>query len=186
MLLASTAPTGAEAPPKAAPCAACHGQDGNATAPQYPSLAGQHASYIVAQLQAYKSGARANQIMAGMVAGLSTEDMKEIAAWYASLEPRIGTADPKLVEHGERLYRGGEVDNGLPACMACHGPSGAGIPGPAYPLLSGQNAEYTAAQLQAYRDGSRGGAQARVMQAIAGRLSPEGIAALASYIQGLH
>ncbi len=171
---------------KAASCAACHGADGNSAAPNYPNLAGQHASYTVQQLKAFKSGARENAIMAGMVAALSEQDMKEIAAWYSTLAPRIGSADPELVARGEQLYRGGDKDAGVPACMACHGPSGAGMPGSAYPLLSGQHAEYTAAQLTAYHDGTRGGAQAAVMQTIAARLSAEDIAALASYLQGLH
>ncbi|MEQ8231189.1 MAG: c-type cytochrome [Gammaproteobacteria bacterium] len=172
---------------KTAACAACHGPDGNSVNPIWPNLAGQHAPYIVAQLQAFKSGARNNPSMSPMAANLSEDDMAEIGAWYAAQAIKVGTlADDVDVEAAARLYRGGDAERGIPACMACHGPSGAGN-GPArYPALRGQHAEYTALQLKAYRDGSRATDAASMMRDIASRLTDEDIALLSAYVSALH
>ncbi|MDE1884861.1 MAG: cytochrome c4 [Xanthomonadaceae bacterium] len=193
----ATAPAAPEAPlkpgdasagqAKTATCAACHGIDGNSAAAQYPKLAGQQASYIVRQLELFKSGKRANPIMLGFAASLSEQDMRDIGAYFASKTSLPGVADAKLVPVGEAYYRSGDAKDGVPACMACHGPDGRGNPGSEYPQLSGQHADYVAARLKAYRDGSAGSDDhARIMEAIAKPLNDAEIAALASYVEGLH
>ncbi len=174
------------APATAATCVACHGADGNSVNPIWPNLAGQHASYLVAQLKAFKSGAREELSMTAMVAPLSDDDIIELADYYAGLQPYAGIADAELVELGAAIYRGGRVDAGVPACMACHGPSGAGNPPAGYPTLSGQHAAYTSAQLQLYKKGERSTDPAAMMRTIAARLSDEQIEAVASYIAGLN
>lgn len=172
---------------KAAVCAACHGPAGNSSNPQWPKLAGQHAAYLVEQLQAYKSGDRANPIMAGQAAGLSEQDMRDLGAYFAAQKLQPGVANPELAEKAEPLYRGGRADDGIPACSACHGPQGLGNAAAAYPAVSGQHAEYTAAQLRSYREGARTGtANAAMMSKVAEKLSDDDIQALASYLSGLH
>lgn len=172
---------------KAQACAACHGASGNSANPAWPNLAGQHADYISAQLQFYQSGARANAIMQGQAANLSEEDMADIAAHYASLEMEVGETSEALVDLGRSIYLGGIADKGVPACAACHGAAGEGIPGTGYPRLGGQKAVYVSQQLQAYRSGERAGyGQASVMTAIAGNLSDDEIEAVASYVYGLY
>ena len=164
-------------------CAACHGADGNSGAPANPKLAQQHPEYIVKQLQEFKSGKRANAIMSGMVAALSEDDMKNIAAWLASKKAQPGVAkDKDLVVLGERIFRGGIADRQVPACAGCHAPNGAGIPSQ-YPRLSGQHADYTAAQLTAFRDGVRkNNAQ---MTGVSAKMNDREIKAVADYIAGL-
>jgi cytochrome c553 len=172
---------------KTAVCAACHGMDGNSADAQYPKLAGQHASYIARQLGLFKSGSRPNPIMLGFAAPLSEQDMRDIGAYFATRTSLPGVADAKLVPLGEKYYRSGDAKDGVPACMACHGPDGRGNPGAEYPQLAGQHADYVATRLKAYRDGSAGGDEhARIMEAIARNLSDEEIGALASYVEGLH
>lgn len=185
---------------KAAVCAACHGMDGNSADPQYPKLAGQHERYTARHLRLFKSGERENAIMLGFAATLSRQDMRDIGAYYATQKVRPGVADESLIESGEhagksyyklgeQLYRGGNIERGVPACAACHGPAGDGNPGPAYPLLAGQHAAYTAAQLKTFRSGTvygRGDNANLVMAGVAGALSDEEIQALATYIEGLH
>ena len=172
---------------KTATCAACHGIDGNSASAQYPKLAGQQASYIVRQLELFKSGKRASPVMMGFVPNLSEQDMRDIGAYFASKTSLPGVADAKLVPVGEAYYRSGDAKDGVPACMACHGPDGRGNPGSEYPQLSGQHADYVAARLKAYRDGSAGSDDhAKIMEAIAKPLSDAEIAALASYVEGLH
>lgn len=173
-------------PAKAAVCAACHGPDGNSINPIWPNLAGQHAKYLQQQLQAFKTGQRANPIMAGNVAPLTPEDMVQIAKYFSRLPPRKAQADPALVEQGRSLYRAGKFQTGTPACAGCHGPDGSGNAPAAFPRLAGQNAPYTALQLRAYRDGSRAGtAQAKIMAGVAKTLTDEEIEAVSSYVQGL-
>lgn len=171
---------------KATACAACHGPAGNSSNPQWPNLAGQHARYTVGQLKAFKDGTRKNDLMSGMAAGLSEADMQELGAFFSGQQAGIGSADPDKVELGESIYRGGNASTGVPACMACHGPRGAGNAGAAYPVLSGQHAAYTVLQLSAYKSGDRGTDPAAVMRTIAGRLSADEIEAVASYVSGLH
>jgi cytochrome c553 len=167
-------------------CAACHGGDGNSAIAINPSLAGQHPEYITKQLLNFKSGERNNAIMKGMVAVLATdEDMKNVAAFYAAQKPRPGIArDQALVDIGQKIYRGGDIEAGVPACSGCHSPSGAGIPAQ-YPRLAGQMKEYTHAQLRAFKAGERANDNAAMMRTIAGRLSEKQMEALAEYVSGL-
>jgi cytochrome c553 len=164
-------------------CAACHGADGNSMVPANPKLAQQHPEYIQKQLQEFKSGKRANPIMMGMVAALSDEDMKNIAAWLSTQKATPGnSSDKNLVALGERIYRGGIADRQIAACAGCHSPNGAGIPAQ-YPRLSGQHADYTAAQLTAFRDGVR--LNSLQMTQVASKLNDREIKAVADYIAGL-
>jgi len=197
-LLACVAMTSASAQPanggdpaagkaKSSTCAACHGQDGNSTNPEWPKIAGQHAPYIERQLQAFKDGkARNNAMMTGMVAPLTPEDMKNLAAYYASLNMSGGYAAEALVEAGEQLYQGGNPDTGVPACMSCHGPAGNGDPLAGFPHLAGQHAAYTKAQLEAYRLGTRATDAQNMMREIALKMTPAEMEAVSSYINGLH
>ena len=164
-------------------CVACHAADGNSSTPANPKLAGQHPEYLLKQLQEFKSGKRANAIMSGMVAGLSDQDMVNIAFWVAGQTPKDGYAsDVNLVREGERIYRGGVADRNIAACAGCHSPNGAGLP-IQYPRLSGQHADYTASQLRAFRSGARGNNAA--MTVVASKLNDREIAAVSDYIAGL-
>jgi len=171
-------------------CAACHGADGNSAQPANPALAGQHAAYTAKQLANFKPqdgkpAERPSAIMAGMAANLSADDMRNLGAYFESQKPKPRAArDANLVKLGQAIYRGGIAAKGVAACTACHGPAGAGIPAQ-FPRLSGQYAEYTTAQLKAFRSGERGNDPSRMMRAIAERLSDREIDALADYIAGL-
>ncbi|PWK52865.1 c-type cytochrome [Pleionea mediterranea] len=168
-------------------CAACHGADGNTPlAPNYPKLSGQRANYAEKQLHDFKSGERDNAVMAGQVANLSDEDMANIAAFYASLEPQFAAVPAKYIEQGERLYRAGDKATGIPACAACHGPKGRGLDSAAFAALGGQSPQYTIEQLKAFRDGTRANDANRMMRDIAAKLSDEQMEALAYYMVGLH
>lgn len=171
---------------KSATCMACHGPDGNSVNPEWPSLAGQHASYIIKQIKHFKSGERQNPLMTPMAMMLSDQDAEDLAAFYAAQTPRpSGEAEPSKVKVGERLFRGGNAATGVAACAACHGPTGRGIPGAAFPAVAGQHATYTAAQLRAYKSGARASDPNSMMRAIAAKLSEEEIDAVASYLQGM-
>lgn len=164
-------------------CASCHAADGNSGTPVNPKLAQQHPEYLVKQLQEFKSGKRANAVMAGFAAGLSEDDMKNISFWLASQKAKTGFAkDKELVALGERIYRGGIQDRQIAACAGCHNPTGAGIPAQ-YPRLAGQHAEYTATQLTSFRDGVR--KNSLQMSQVAAKLNDREIRALADYIAGL-
>ncbi len=167
-------------------CAACHGVDGNSVNPIWPRLAGQHPEYIVKQLQDFKAGHRENAQMSPMAANLSEQDMQDLAVYYASQKPKHGSTDPALLELGEKIYRAGNLEAGVPACMACHGPAGGGNPAALYPALSGQHAEYTQAQLKGFREGLRTNDINSVMRTIVGRMTDEEIRAVSQYVQGLH
>ena len=167
-------------------CAACHGSDGNSLTPQFPKLAGQGAPYILKELQDFKSGKRQNPIMQGMAAPLSTQQMENLAAYFSRQKTAIGQADPTLVKLGQRIYRGGVPGAGVPACMACHGPDGAGNPAARFPMLHGQYAAYVVAQLKAFKSGARANDPHKMMRDIAARMTDKEIVAVASYIQGLH
>jgi len=172
---------------KSASCAACHGVDGNSPNPQWPKLAGQHEDYMVNQLLYFHSGERVNDTMQGMVEGLSEEDARDLAAYFASQEVQYGTADPELVELGEKIYRSGNAESGVAPCMGCHGPSGAGNPGANYPALRGQHAAYVETQLHGFAEGKRANENSiKMMQILASRMTNREIRAVASYIQGLH
>ena len=171
---------------KAATCAVCHGPDGNSDNPTWPNLAGQHAEYTRKQLEDYRSGHRKNDQMAPMAMGLSDQDIADLAAYYASLEPRTGQARPEYLDAGERMYRAGDAAMGLAACMACHGPTGIGNPAANYPRINAQHAEYTELQLKAFKAEERANDRNAIMRDIAGRMSNDSIEAVADYLQGLH
>lgn len=171
-------------------CAACHAPDGNSTAPANPKIAAQFPEYLDKQLrdfkaQAGKKPARESAVMNGMVANLTDSDMKGLAAYYASqkLKPAVAT-DKDQVALGQKLWRGGNAEQGIPACSGCHGPAGAGIPGQ-YPRLAGQFPEYIAAQLKLFRDGARANDPAGVMRGVTARMSERDINAVAQYAAGL-
>jgi cytochrome c553 len=167
-------------------CAACHGVDGNSPLSANPSLAGQHPEYLLKQLTEFKSGARSNPVMTGMVANLSADDMRNLAAYYSSQTPKqMGAKDKDLVAQGRKLYRGGNPSNSVAACAGCHSPNGSGIPAQ-YPRLAGQHADYVVAQLKAFRAGDRANDPNLMMRATAVKLTDKEIAALAEYISGLH
>jgi len=164
-------------------CAACHTADGSRGSPANPIIQGQHAEYLVKQLTEFKSGKRANPIMAGMSAALTEEDMKNVAAFYASKHAKPGfSKDKDLVVLGEKIYRGGIADRSIPACAACHSPNGAGLPAQ-YPRLAGQHSDYTEAQLLALRAGTRGNSP--MMKGITAKMNDREIKAVSDYIAGL-
>src|SRR5262245_23927609 len=171
-------------------CGGCHGADGNSTQAANPSLAGQHADYTLKQLMNFKgqdgkAPERANAVMAAIVAPISADDMRNLAAFFEGQKARGRAArDPQLVKLGQTLYRGGNAARGIAACAGCHGPSGAGVPAQ-YPRLAGQHPEYTAAQLKAFRAGERTNDPNRAMRTLAEKLSDREIAAVAEYISGL-
>jgi len=170
---------------KAAVCQACHGATGNSANPQWPSLAGLGGDYIAEQLQNFKDGKRANPVMQPMAAGLSAQDMQDIGAYYDTLVNTGLEADPSYWKAGEKLYRGGDKARGIPACMACHGPTGAGNEPGKFPALHGQQSVYITEQLNAYASGARPSGPAGIMPAIAKQLTADDIRNLSSYIQGL-
>lgn len=178
---------------KATTCVACHGSDGNATIGQYPKLAGQHADYLAKQLADYKlavtsSGAqgRSNAVMAGMAAALSATDMADLSAYFSSL-PLSGNTTPKnVIAIAEPLYRFGDPERGIAACISCHGPRGNGTSLSGFPKISGQNAEYTQLQLQAFRSSARNNDLNAMMRSVAVKLSDDEISALSAYVGGLH
>ena len=174
---------------KSAVCAACHGADGNSMVPQWPKLAGQHAAYIERQSLLIQSGARPVPEMMGIVAALTEQDFADIAAYYATQTKKPGVADESLATLGERVYRAGNAESGVPACMSCHGPAGEGNPLAGYPALAGQHAVYTASMLTRFRAGEQWGeddASSAMMTEVADELTDAEIQALASYIEGLY
>ena len=171
-------------------CAACHAADGNSTAAANPKIAGQFPEYLAKQLADFKplkdkKPARASAVMNGMVAGLSDADLKNLAAYYATqkLKP-AAAADKELAAAGQKIWRGGIASSGVPACAGCHGPTGAGIPAQ-YPRLSGQFAEYLAAQLKAFKEGARANDPNGMMRGVAARMTEQEIRAVAEYAAGL-
>lgn len=171
-------------------CAACHGADGNSATAAFPKLAGQHEEYLIKQLKDFKTkagekvAARQNPVMAGIAASLSDQDMVNAAAYFASQTPKPGVArDAATVPLGQKIYRGGIADKGVPACAGCHGPTGQGIP-IEYPRVSGQWGDYLAAQLTAFQQGTRN--NSAPMHDIAQRLSDQEVKAVADYMAGLH
>jgi cytochrome c553 len=188
---------------KAGTCAACHGLDGNPTDPQYPRLAGQSERYLAHQIALFKSGERNTGMAAVMkpfADALTAQDARDLGAYFATQTAAAGVADDtviasgpnkdkKFFEVGQQLFRSGDKARGIPACMACHGPAGAGNPGPAYPAIAGQQAAYTQRRLEEYRAGTTTQQDPHlfnVMAAVANKLTDEEIGSLASYLQGLH
>ena len=187
---------------KATACAACHGVDGNPSDPQYPRIAGQAERYTARQIALIASGQRGGTAVAMVpfVQGLTPQDMRDIGAYFATQKAGAGLADDtviaegpnkgmKFYEVGQRLFRGGDAARGVPACLACHGPSGGGNPGPAYPLVAGQFQDYSARRLQEYRTGTtmeKDPALFHIMAQVSNKLTDEEIQALATFLQGLH
>jgi cbb3-type cytochrome c oxidase subunit III len=165
-------------------CAACHTADGSRGIPTNPILQGQHADYLVKQLMEFKSGKRDNAIMKPMASMLSEDDMRNVAAFYASKTAKRGLSkNPATVALGQKIWRGGIAEKSVPACAGCHGPTGAGIPSQ-YARLGGQHAEYVGAELTLFRSGKR--ANSPQMATIAARLSDAEIAAVSDYVEGLN
>jgi cytochrome c553 len=170
---------------KAATCGACHGIDGNSVNPEWPNLAGQHETYILKQLTAFHGGNRQNPLMSPMAAILGEQDMADLAAFFSSQTVRGGETDPSRAKLGQRVYRSGNVGSKVMACAACHGPDGRGNAPAAFPSIQGQHATYVAAQLRAYKAGTRTTDPNQMMREMAAALSDEEIDAVASYVQGL-
>lgn len=171
---------------KSAVCAACHGADGKAIQEAYPNLAGQHASYIAKQLTEYRDGGRVNALMTGQAANLSDQDILDLAEYYAAIPKIEGVASEENLELGKNIYRGGITSAEIAACSACHGPTGMGNPQAGWPVLSGQNAQYTSDQLRYFRSEERANDPNAVMRSASKRLTDEEIDAVANYIAGLH
>lgn len=167
---------------KAMVCSACHGVDGVSINQAWPHLAGQHVSYIVKQLQDYKAGVtRSNPSMTAFVTNLSAEDMQAIAKFYASLHKASCKVNADL-KRGMDIYRRGDAQKSITACIACHGPDGSGNAQAGFPLLSGQNATYTIIQLKAFKDKKRQNDISAIMHDIAGHMSDADMQAVADYI----
>ena len=165
-------------------CLTCHGPKGQSATATWPKLSAQHAAYTAKQLKNFKDGTRANPVMMGMAATLTEQDMNNISAYLASQPVSQGVAQNKdTIELGQSIYRGGIAAKGVPACAACHSPTGAGIPSQ-YPRVGGQWAEYNAAQLLAFREGTR--KNSSQMTTIATKLSDQEMKAVADYMAGLH
>lgn len=172
---------------KATNCAGCHGVNGNSTNPAWPKLAGQHANYIAKQLADFKAGKkRSDALMIAQVSGLSKQDMDDLGAYYAEQTGSQGGTSKELVATGAKLYRGGNKKKGVSACIACHGPTGAGNPAANFPKLSGQHATYVEKAMKDFRSGKRTNDANKMMQSIAEKMSDKEIKAVASYISGLH
>ncbi|RUO43656.1 cytochrome c4 [Aliidiomarina taiwanensis] len=178
---------------KAAICAACHGPDGNSALGTFPSIAGQHPRYLVKQLREYKLGATTNgaegrydPVMSGQAVSLSEQDMYDLAAYFSQQEHKLGETTEEIAAEGMALFMGGDLERGITACAACHGPSGAGAGQAAFPLLSGQHPEYTKAQLEKFRAGERANDPNAMMRDVAAKLTDRDIEVLSQYIRGLH
>jgi cytochrome c553 len=164
-------------------CVGCHGANGNSGVASWPKLAAQHTAYTVKQLKNYKDGSRANPIMMGMVATLTEQDMLHLSAYLSKQQPTLGVAQNKdSIALGQKIYRGGIAEKGIPACAGCHSPNGAGIPAQ-YPRLSGQWADYSTSQLVAFREGTR--KNSAQMTTIATKLSDAEMKAVSDYMAGL-
>ena len=173
---------------KSSTCVACHNADGNSTVPNWPKLAGQHYPYLVKQLNEFRkgeNGLRYDPTMYGMTATLSDQDILDLASFYTHQSSTLGQAKPEYVKLGESIYRGGNLESGVTACTACHGPTGEGNEEANFPRLSGQHAQYLEDQLNAFRTGKRKNSPNGMMESIAKRMTDEEIKAVSSYIEGL-
>ncbi len=170
---------------KAATCAGCHGADGNSVNVIWPRLAGQHASYLEKQLRDFKSGKRKDATMTAMVAPLNDDDIKNIAAYFASQKPAAAKFDASLVEKGQDIYRGGITDIKVAACMGCHSPTGEGNGPAVFPALKGQHPEYIVMQLEHFKDGTRSNDTGKMMSSLVKRMSTDEMKAVAAYIAGM-
>lgn len=171
-------------------CAGCHGVDGNSPVPAFPKIAGQGAKYLARQLYAFRDNdleklGRVNPQMSSFASGLSDQDIDDLSAYFASQKANIGEAKADTAELGYQIYRGGDKSRGIPSCMGCHGPTGAGNPTSGYPALAGQWLAYTESQLKLYKAEERRTDPNRMMRDIATKMTPEEITAVANAIQGL-
>lgn len=174
-------------PEKAALCSACHGPQGNSSNPEWPNIAGQHPGYLDKQLHEYKQGTtRKAPTMAAIVANLSDTDMSELARYYSTQAVMESSVPEKYLKRGEQLYRGGDFDKHITACIACHGPRGTGNAEARFPLLSGQHAPYTILQLEAFKNKTRQNDLNGIMRDISSKMDPDDMKAVAWYIQGLY
>lgn len=172
---------------KTAVCAACHGEQGNSTNPQWPNIAGQHPKYFMKQLADMKNPAlRDVPVMSALVAAMNEKDMDDLAAYYAKMPLAQGSTPEKFLKRGEQIYRGGDFEKRITACIACHGPKGTGNSQAGFPVLSGQHAAYTVLQLNAFKEGKRKNDLNHIMQDISSRMSQDDMEAVAHYIEGLH
>jgi len=172
-------------------CTGCHGMDGNSPAPTWPRIAGQGEKYMTKQLHAFrdndmKKSGRVDPVMAGIAATLNDEQINDLAAYYATQTSISGESDAEHVKLGLQIYRGGDKTRGIPSCMGCHGPTGAGNPASGYPQLAGQWAVYTEKQLLAFKSENRTNDQNKMMQDITSKMTRAEIKAVSSVIQGLH
>ncbi|MGD8567545.1 MAG: c-type cytochrome [Gammaproteobacteria bacterium] len=169
-------------------CQGCHGVDGNSYAPNFPNLAEQHVSYITKQLHNYQDGKRVNETMSSMVTGLSDQDIKDIAAYFSSqaLQPQAPDKDVEVVKTGRKIYKGGNVYTGVPACAGCHGPNGVGNSPAAFPHLAGQKPTYVMKTLHDFKAGKRSNDVNEIMRNIASKLTDNEIAAVAAYVATLN
>ena len=183
---AQAAGTADEGQKISATCAACHAADGNSGInPLWPKLAGQHPKYIEKQLKAFKNKERSDPTMSAMVIPLTEQNMADLAAYFSSQIRKGGTAAADQVKAGEKIYRAGNLETGVAACMACHGPTGAGNPEAGFPSLAGQNAAYVEKALKDFRSGARTNDLNKMMQGVVPRMTDAEIVAVAQYIQGL-
>ncbi|MDH3762148.1 MAG: cytochrome c4 [Gammaproteobacteria bacterium] len=170
---------------KSAVCSACHGADGNSSNAAWPSLAGQHAAYIYKQLVDFKEGRRQDATMTGMVALLNDEDMKNVAAYYESQQPKSVEFDGELISAGESIYRGGITETSVAACMGCHAPSARGNGPAGWPSLKGQHPDYIVTQLKAFKLGTRANDTGKMMRSVSARMSEMEMKSVAAYIAGI-
>lgn len=171
---------------KSATCLACHGVDGNSPLAMYPKIAGQPENYLVAQIKAFRDKTRQDPLMTPMATNLTDQDIEDLATYYATQTMEHGAAPPDSVASGEKIYRGGNQQTKVPACMSCHGPNGAGNGPAGWPALTGQHPDYTAKQLRDFANAQRPGGPNSMMSDLASRLSEEEIKAVSGYLAGLH
>lgn len=174
---------------KSGVCVACHNVDGNSTAPAWPKIAGQHESYLIKQIQEIRKGdqgKRPNPAMYATVEKLTDQDIEDLAAYYTAQKETPGEAQKSLVEKGHKIYHGGIISKGIPACAGCHGPNGTGNKLANFPSVSGQHAEYTEIQLKAFRSGQRANDTNEIMRTISAKMTDEEMKAVSSYVSGLH
>ena len=156
---------------KAANCMGCHGPNGKSSSAQWPNLAAQQSTYIVNQLNAFKTGTRNNPMMQSMATNLSDDDINNLAAYYSSQPPVSAGGDPNLAKTGQTKAS---------MCLGCHGSTAEG--NGQFPRLAGQHPGYLAKQLSSFKEGVRKNGH---MQAIAGTLSEEDMKAIATYFGSL-
>lgn len=178
---------------KSATCAACHGADGNSAIPINPKIAGQHQAYIAKQLRDFQTASRTggaegrnDPVMNGMAAALSEQDILDLSAYFADQTMKEGATPEDVIEQGAALYQGGDVDRGVTACIACHGPRGNGMELAGFPDISGQHVDYVKSSLEKFRSGARANDLNGMMRDIAKKLTDEEIDVLSKYLAGLH